>query len=110
MVGSSVSSPMRTSTSLEASRAWATRPPQKVARPVMSTRLPISGLLPAVPGRVGGPSSSEPHRSPVAQHLVERFLDPLPHVLGLVHDAAARIALLTGGHVEPDGIQHLELE
>ena len=88
-LGSSVSRPTITSTSGSASSAWATRPPQKVPRPVTRTRLPI-----AQPNQT---------TAALAQHVVERLLDPDADVVGLVHDPALRVALLVGRHVEVHG-------
>src|SRR3546814_17279449 len=77
-----------TSTDGSASRAWATRPPQKAPRPVTRTRLPTP--LP------------EPDRLTVAQHVVERLLDQLTYPLRLVHYQAPRVPGPLGLHVEGD--------
>src|SRR5436309_16032645 len=87
-----------TSTAGSCSSAWATRPPQNVPRPVMSTRPPTM------------PSSAEPHRAAFAQHLVQRLLDLFADRLGLVHDFAARVARLVRRDVERDRIEHLQPE
>src|SRR5664279_58326 len=79
--GSLVPSPRIISTSGLASRAWAIRPPQKVSRPVMSTRRPIG--------------SAEPDAASLAQHVVEGVLHRSPDPFGFVHDPAARVALQT---------------
>src|SRR3546814_11303906 len=79
-----------TSTDGSASRAWATRPPQKAPRPVTRTRLPMP--LP------------EPDRLTVAQHVVERLLDQLTYPLRLVHYHAPRVPRPLGLHVEGEGV------
>src|SRR5947209_20117838 len=93
-----MSRPTITSTDGSRSRAWATRPPQNVPRPVTRTRRPTGSDLP------------EPDALARLQHFVQRLLQPDPDVLGLVHDPALRVALLVGRHVEADGIEHAELE
>src|SRR4051812_39860715 len=92
---------MMTSTSGSLSSASATRPPQNVPRPVMSTRRPISAV----------PSSAEPDAAALPQHVVELPLDALADRLGLVHDPAPRVArLVRFDVVEGDGVEHAQLE
>src|SRR5438105_7309573 len=95
MVGSVVSSPTIISISGSRSRACAMRPPQNVPRPVTRTR------------RL---TSTEPHAASRPQHLVERLLQADADGLGLVHDAALRVALLVGRDIEENGFQHPQLE
>src|SRR4051812_1225636 len=86
-----------TSTVGSASRAWATRPPQKVPSPVTRTRRPIA-------------ASAPPDRLTAAEHLVERLLDGLADGLRLLHHPAPGVARLVGRGVERDGVEHGELE
>src|SRR3546814_14441267 len=83
-----------TSTDGSASRAWATRPPQKAPRPVTRTRLPMP--LP------------EPDRLTVAPHVVERPLDQLPYPLRLFHYHAPRVPLPNGLPADGDWSEHAD--
>src|SRR4051812_13133650 len=87
-----------TSTSGSFSRACASRPPQNVLSPVMSTRRPTRRPL------------SEPDAAPLAQHLVEVVLQADPDGLGLVHDPTARVPLLVGRDVEVHGVEYPQPE
>ena len=56
-------------------------PPQKVSAPVTRTRRLTN-------------ASAEPDAAPVAQHVVDRFLEQRANTLGLLHDPALRIPVL----------------
>src|SRR5947209_4031733 len=85
-----------TSTSGRLSRAWATRAPQNVDKPVIRTRRPMS--LP------------EPDATALTKHVPERLLQLLADRLRLFHDAALRVPLLVRRNVERNGVEDLELE
>src|SRR5690242_11581952 len=87
---------MTVSTPGSRSRAWATRPPQKVDSPVTRTRRPMS--------------SPPPDAAPVAQHVVQGLLQPDTDGLSLLHDAAARVPLLARLDVDVHRFEHTELE
>src|SRR5437764_600395 len=52
----------------------------------------------------------EPDAAARPQHVVDRFLHGLPDALGLVHHAAARVALLVGRDVEVHRREHAQAE
>src|SRR5215216_4462272 len=95
--GSSAATPMMASTSGNASRAWARRPPQYVERPVTRMRLEcMAGCLP------------EPDRPAPREHVPEALLNPRADVVG--HGLHQRLVLVHPLLVERDRIEEADLE